>query len=141
MFLKNLLNIHEKCISYQFKILSQNYARNKTNEICDRKIFKLQRDAKVFPMLVETPYSGGVINPKTYLIHELGSNIFRPTTKDYSILSSILESFPPPVIWLKLHCRILSLLTRLLIWFWERLPWKITYVFACLVFERFVIFN
>ena len=29
-----------------------------------------------FPMLVEMPYFGGVINPKTYFNHELGSNFF-----------------------------------------------------------------
>ena len=29
-----------------------------------------------FPMLVETPYFRGVINPKTYLNYELGSNLF-----------------------------------------------------------------
>ena len=28
--------------------------------------------AKFFPMMVETPYLGGVINPKIYLNHELG---------------------------------------------------------------------
>ena len=27
-----------------------------------------------FPMLVETPYFGGVINPKTYVNHEIGFN-------------------------------------------------------------------
>ena len=30
--------------------------------------------AKFFPILVETLYFGGVINPKNYLNHELGSN-------------------------------------------------------------------
>ena len=32
--------------------------------------------AKFFPMLVKKPYFGGVINPKTYLNHELGSKFF-----------------------------------------------------------------
>ena len=32
--------------------------------------------AKFFPMLVEKPYLGGVINTKTYLNHELGSIFF-----------------------------------------------------------------
>ena len=30
--------------------------------------------ANLFPMLVKTPYSGGVINPKTYLNRELSSS-------------------------------------------------------------------
>ena len=30
--------------------------------------------AKFCPMLVETPYSGGVNNPKTYIFDELGCN-------------------------------------------------------------------
>ena len=32
--------------------------------------------AKFFPMLVKTPYFGGVINQKTYLTHELDSKFF-----------------------------------------------------------------
>ena len=32
--------------------------------------------AKYCPMLGETPYSGGVINKKNYLNHELGFNFF-----------------------------------------------------------------
>ena len=53
-FFKNVLvNIYEKCIWYQFRIFF--------TKIC-----------KLCPMLVETPYSGGVINPKTYLNHEFG---------------------------------------------------------------------
>ena len=32
--------------------------------------------AKFFPMLVKTPYFGGVINQKTYLNHELDSKFF-----------------------------------------------------------------
>ena len=36
----------------------------------------LSVSAKFFPMLVEMPYFGEVINPKTYLNHELGSKLF-----------------------------------------------------------------
>ena len=34
--------------------------------------------AKFFPMLVETPYFGGVINPKTYLNYDLSSKFLFP---------------------------------------------------------------
>ena len=50
----------------------------KKKQSFDRKVFKLQRLSKVFfpPMLVETHYFKGVITPKTYLYHELGSMFF-----------------------------------------------------------------
>ena len=38
-------------------------------------------------MLVETPYFGGVINPKTYLSHELGSKIFFLATLAYKLVN------------------------------------------------------
>ena len=57
-------------------LLHENVHVIKKKENFNRKVFKLQRFSKVFPMLVETPYFGGVINPKTYLNHELGSKFF-----------------------------------------------------------------
>ena len=48
----------------------------KKREIFYRKVFKFQRFSKVFPMSLETPYFEWVINPKTYLNHEVGSNFF-----------------------------------------------------------------
>ena len=41
----------------------------KKKEQFDRKVFKLQPVSKVLPNVGETPYSGGVIIPKTYLKH------------------------------------------------------------------------
>ena len=45
-----ILNIHKKCILYQFK---KNFHKNmhviKKKEIFDSKVFKLQRFSKVFP--------------------------------------------------------------------------------------------
>ena len=42
--------------------------------------------AKFLPMLVETPYSGGAINPKTYLYHELGSKFFFLSSLEYKLV-------------------------------------------------------
>ena len=51
----------------------------KKKETFDCIVFKLQRFSKsFFPMLVETPYFWGVINPKTYLNSESGSKFFSP---------------------------------------------------------------
>ena len=50
----------------------------KKREIFYRKIFKLQRFSKVFPNDVETPYFGGVINPKSYLNHLIRLQVFFP---------------------------------------------------------------
>ena len=57
-------------ITIQF--LNQKYTHNKENIfVCGRSIM-----AKFCPMLVEMPYSRRVINPKTYLNHELCSIFF-----------------------------------------------------------------
>ena len=50
----------------------------KKKEIFDSKSSNCSVSVKFFPMLVEKPYFGGVINPKTYLNHELGSQFFFP---------------------------------------------------------------
>ena len=59
----------------------------KKKEIFDRKVLKSQRFSKVFPMLVETPCFGGVINPKTYLNHELGSKFFFLSDLAYKLVN------------------------------------------------------
>ena len=41
-------------------------------------------------MLVETPYFGGVINPKTYFNHELGSNFFPLSSLAYKLVSLLV---------------------------------------------------
>ena len=56
----------------------------------DRKVFKLQRFSKVFPMLVEKPYFGGVINPKTYLNHELGFKFFFLSDLAYKLVNLLV---------------------------------------------------
>ena len=43
--------------------------------------------AKLCPMLVETSYSGEVINPKTYLNHELGSKFFFLSSLAYELVN------------------------------------------------------
>ena len=49
-FLKNLSNIYEKFICYQFKIcFHKNMHVIKKKEIFDHKVFKLQRFSKVSP--------------------------------------------------------------------------------------------
>ena len=41
-------------------------------------------------MLVEKPYFGGVINPKTYLIHELGSKFFFLSDLAYKLVNLLV---------------------------------------------------
>ena len=41
-------------------------------------------------MLVETPYSGGVINPKANLNHELGSNFFFLSSLAYKLVNLLV---------------------------------------------------
>ena len=41
-------------------------------------------------MLVERPYFGGVINPKTYLNHELGSNFFFLSDLAYKLVNLLV---------------------------------------------------
>ena len=56
---------------------SQKYARNvQRKKLLTARSSNCSVSAKLFPMLVETPYFGGVINPKTYLNRELGSKFF-----------------------------------------------------------------
>ena len=43
--------------------------------------------AKFYPMLVETPFFGGVINPKTYLNHEVGSKGFFLISLVYKVVN------------------------------------------------------
>ena len=43
--------------------------------------------AKFCPMLVETPYSGGVINPKTFLNHELVSKFLFLSSLAYKLVN------------------------------------------------------
>ena len=62
------------------------YALNKI-KICDlQRSSNCRVTAKFCPMLVETPYFGGVINPKTYLYYELGSNFF-PSCLAYKLVN------------------------------------------------------
>ena len=41
-------------------------------------------------MLVEMPYFGGVINPKTYLNHELGSKFFSLSNLAYELVNLLV---------------------------------------------------
>ena len=41
-------------------------------------------------MLVETPFFGGFINPKTYLNHELGSNFFFLSDFAYKLVNLLV---------------------------------------------------
>jgi hypothetical protein len=57
----------------------------KKKEILIAKSSNCSVSAKFFPMLVEKPYFGGVINPKTY--HELGSKFFFLSDLAYKLLN------------------------------------------------------
>ena len=67
-FFKFFFNIHNKRILYQFKTFF-----HKNNQVIKRRKLLTARSsnysvsAKFFPMLVKTPYIGGIINQKTYL--------------------------------------------------------------------------
>ena len=72
----NFFNILEKCIWSQFKNFSQKYAHNKKREEClTARSSNCCVSAKLCPLLVETPYSGGVINPKICLNHKLHTTL------------------------------------------------------------------
>ena len=83
-FIKNALDTNSR-------ILSQKYAQNKK-----RKTFLTARSSShsvsvmFFPMLVETPYFGGVFNPKSYLNHELGSNFFFLSGLAYKLVNLLV---------------------------------------------------
>jgi hypothetical protein len=62
----------------------------KKTEIFYSKVFKLQRFSKVFAMLVEKPYFGGVINPKTYLNPKLGSKFFFLSDLAYKLVNLLV---------------------------------------------------
>ena len=63
-----ILNIHKKCIWYQFKIFSQKYAHNKKEEKkLTARSSNCSVSVKFFPMLVKMLYFGGIINQKTFL--------------------------------------------------------------------------
>ena len=47
--------------------------------------------AKFFPMLLETPYFGGVINTKTYLNHELGSKFGFLNSLAYKLVNLLVK--------------------------------------------------
>ena len=59
-------------------------------DIFDRKVYKLQRFSKVFPMLVKTLYFGGIINQKTFLNHELGSKFFILTSLAFKLVNLLV---------------------------------------------------
>ena len=46
--------------------------------------------AKFFPMLVKTPSFGGVIDPKSYLNHELGSKFFFLSGLAYKLVTLLV---------------------------------------------------
>ena len=68
------------------------HARNKKERHLRRQGLQIAAfQQSFFPMLVETPYFGGVINPKTYLSHELGSNFFPLSSLTYLVSLLVFE--------------------------------------------------
>ena len=55
------------------RFFAQKEERNKKIKYWTARSLKFSVTAKFCPMLEETPYFGGVINPKTYLKHNLSS--------------------------------------------------------------------
>ena len=68
-------------------------ARNKKERNCSPQALSSSNctnSAKFFPMLVETPYFGVVINPKTYVNHELGSKLFFLISLAYKLVNLLV---------------------------------------------------
>ena len=60
----------------------------KTKEIWTARFSNYSVSEKFCPMSVETPYySGGVINQKTYLNHELGPRFFSLSSLAYKLVN------------------------------------------------------
>ena len=63
-------------------------------ELLTARSAKCSVSEKFSPMLVETPYFGGVINPKTYLNHELGYKFFFLSDLAYKLVNLlVIENF------------------------------------------------
>ena len=62
----------------------------KNNKKMSAKSSHCSVSAKFFPMLVETPYFWGVINPKTYLNHDLGSKFFFLSSLAYKLVNLLV---------------------------------------------------
>ena len=69
---------------------------HKNMQVIKKKAFLTTRSsncsvsAKLFPMLVETPYFWGVIDPKTYSNHDLGSNFFSLGSLAYKLVNLLV---------------------------------------------------
>ena len=73
------------------RFVSQKCARNKKEFFFSTaRSSNCSVSAKFFPMLVEKPYFGGVINPKTYLNHKLGSNFFFLSDLAYKLVNLLV---------------------------------------------------
>ena len=70
---------------------SQKYARNNEDQNFWPQGLQIAAFlAKFSPMLVEMPYFGGVINPKTYLNHELASKFFFLSDLAYKLVNLLV---------------------------------------------------
>ena len=63
LFMKSAFGTNSRSVHKNMHVI-------KKKEIFDGKVFNWSVSAKFFPMLMERPYFGVVINPKNYLNHE-----------------------------------------------------------------------
>ena len=69
----------------------KSFFHKKKKNKCYQKVFKLQRYDKFCPMLVETPYSGGVINPKkNYINYEIGPKLLFLGSLAYKLVNLLV---------------------------------------------------
>ena len=70
---------------------AQKYARSKKGKKCfTTRSSNCSVSAKFFAMLVEMLYFGGVINPKTYFSHEIGSKVFFLSDLTYKLVNLLV---------------------------------------------------
>ena len=73
------------------RMFSQKYAHDKKERnFCTARSSNFIILAKFCPMLVATPYSGRVINPKTYLNHESGSKFVFLSSLAYKLVNLLV---------------------------------------------------
>ena len=93
-FLHNVFNFFFNIHKKNHFIPIQNFCP-KNMQVVKKKLLTARSSncsvsAKFFPLLVKTPYFGGVINQKTYLSHDLGSKFFFLSSLAYKLVNLLV---------------------------------------------------
>ena len=84
--LKHAFDTNSRCFPKNMQVI-------KRKKLLTARSSNCSVSAKFCPILVETPYSGGVINTKTYLNHELGSEFFFLSSLAYKLVNLLVFEF------------------------------------------------